>query len=72
MSKVTISDIEDDLYENNLDTEYREALAHSLMQLKYVSDSPLNLSMGTLEKQIELIKVYNKPLEAKEIEEITY
>ncbi len=66
--KVTINDIENDLFD--LDTEYREALAHSLMELKYVSDSPLNLSLGTEEQQEELKRVYEKPLKTKQIKEI--
>ena len=40
---IRISDIREDLYDANLDTEYREALAHSLMTLGYVSDIQLNL-----------------------------
>lgn len=47
MMKIKLSDIREATYDANLDTEYREALAHSLMGLGYVSDSPLNLSMGT-------------------------
>lgn len=66
--KVTVSDIEEDLY--SLDTEYREALAHALMNLKYVSDSPLNLSMGTEKQQQELQRVYETPLKPKQVKEI--
>ena len=66
--KITITDIENDLC--SLDTEYREALAHCLMELKYLSDSPLRLSLGTQEQQDELEKVYNKPLNSKQIKEI--
>ena len=47
MMKIKLSDIREATYDANLDTEYREALAHSLMGLGYVSDSPLNLAMGT-------------------------
>ena len=56
MSKkiIRISDIREDLYDANLDTEYREALAHSLMTLGYVSDTPLNLYYGTEEEKREL------------------
>ncbi len=66
--KVTIQDIENDLFD--LDTEYREALANSLMKLNYVSDSPLNLSIGTERQQQELDRVYNMPLKSKQIKEI--
>lgn len=68
--KITIEDMEFDLCDSNLDTEYREALAHSLMKLKYLSDSPLKLSMGTDKQREELKKVYEKPLNAKQIKEI--
>lgn len=36
--KVTISDINESLYDANLDTEYREALANAMIELGYVSD----------------------------------
>lgn len=48
---VRLSDIREATYDANLDTEYREALAHSIMGLGYVSDSPLNLSLGTQEER---------------------
>ena len=67
-SKITISDIENSLCD--LDTEYREALAHCLMDKKYLSDSPLRLEMGTEKQQAELEMVWNKPLTAKQIKEI--
>ena len=56
--KVTISDIRESLYDANLDTEYREALARALMDFNYLSDSPLALSLGTEKQQQELQKVY--------------
>jgi len=65
---VTIEDIMISLCE--LDTEYRESLAKALMDLKYLSDSPLNLSMGTDEQQEELKSVYERPLKSKEVKEI--
>lgn len=68
MEKITILDIEESLYD--LDTEYREALAHSLMNLKYLSDSPLNLSLGNEKQRMELDRVYNKPLNSRQIKEI--
>lgn len=66
--KITINDIENDLCD--LDTEYRESLAHALMDFKYLSDSPLRLSYGTEKQQKELEKVYEKPLKANEIKEL--
>ena len=65
---VTIEDIQDSLC--NFDTEYREGLAECLMDLKYLSDSPLNLRYGTEEQQEELIKVRTTPLKANQINEI--
>lgn len=74
MSKkiITISDIREDLYDANLDTEYREALAHAMMQLEYISDSPLNLYLGTEEEKQELEKVENMPLNSNQISEIIH
>ena len=66
--KITINDIEESLY--SLDTEYRESLARALMDLNYLSDSPLNLSLGTEKQQQELQKVYETPLKAKQVKEI--
>lgn len=74
MSKkvVKISDIREDLYDANLDTEYREALAHSLMILDYVSDSPLNLHFGTPEQRKEIKRVESMPLDHNQISEIIH
>lgn len=66
--KITIMDIESDLEE--LDTEYREVLAESLVELNYLSDTPLNLEYGTEKQQKELDRVYNKPLKSKQLEKI--
>lgn len=68
MENITISMIEETL--TTLDSEYREALAHCLMDKKYVSDSPLALSMGTEKQQEELKRVYNKILNLNEVKEI--
>lgn len=68
MENITISMIEETL--TALDSEYREALAHCLMDKKYVSDSPLALSMGTEKQQEELKRVYNKILNPNEVKEI--
>lgn len=74
MSKkiIRISDIREDLYDANLDTEYREALAHSLMTLGYVSDTPLNLYYGTEEEKRELEKVEKMSLNSNQISEIIH
>ena len=69
---VRLSDIREATYDANLDTEYREALAHSIMGLGYVSDSPLNLSLGTQEERKEIEKVENKALDSNQISEIIY
>lgn len=66
--KITIEDIKLSLY--HLDTEYGEALARALIELKYLSDSPLNLSCGTEKQKRELERVYNKPLSAEQINEL--
>ena len=65
---VTINDIELDLSE--LDTEYREVLARCLVDLKYLSDTPLKLSIGGVKEQLELEKVTSKPLKENQIKEI--
>ena len=67
-TNVTVKQIEDSLCD--LDTEYREALAYALMELKYVSDSPLRLLYGSEKQQLELKNVYEKPLKSKQIKEI--
>lgn len=70
VSRTTIEEIEWDLCDSDLDTEYREALAHSLVQLKYISDTPLNLKYGTLKQQEELRIAWKKPLTGEQIEAI--
>lgn len=74
MSKiiVTTSDIRDRLWDANLDTEYREALASSMMLLNLVSDSPLNLSFGSEEQRQEIIRVENTPLTSNQLSEIIH
>ena len=67
-TKVTIEDIEESLC--SLDSEYRESLASALIKLKYLSDSPLSLSLGNEKQQKELEMVYERPLNSKEIKEI--
>ena len=65
---VTAEEINESLCD--LDTEYREALAHALMHYKYVSDSPLRLSMGNEKQQKELERVMNMPLKSNQLREI--
>ncbi len=69
---IRISDIREDLYDANLDTEYREALAHAMIQLEYVSDTPLNLYFGTEKEKKELERVENMPLDSNQISEIIH
>ena len=66
--RVTIEEINESLCD--LDTEYRESLAHCLVELKYLSDSPLQLYYGTEKQQKELKEVNQKPLNANQIKEI--
>lgn len=70
--KITISDIRESLYDANLDTEYREALAHAMIELGYVSDSPLNLYLGTEKQRKELERVETKRLNNNEVSEIIH
>lgn len=67
---ITIADIRESLYDENLDTEYRESLANFLIKKKYLSDSPLRLYMGTEEQRKELEKVDKTPLKPSQIKEI--
>lgn len=69
---VTINDIREALYDANLDTEYREAMAHSIMNLGYVSDSPLNLYFGKPEQKKEIKEVEERPLDSNQISEIIH
>lgn len=63
--KVTIEEIEEDLCD--LDTEYREALAKGLVDMKYLSDTPLSLKYGTDMQQQELKRVLFKTFIRKAI-----
>lgn len=67
-TNTSIKDIQEDL--ESPDTEYREALAKALMDLKYINKSPLKMSMGTEEEKEELDRIYNKDLRSYQIEEI--
>jgi len=70
--KIKLKDIRQATYDANLDTEYREALAHSLMGLGYISDYPLNLYMGIQEEKEELERVETRPLDSNQISEIIH
>lgn len=72
IKEVRINDIREAIYDANLDTEYREALTHSLMVLGYVSDSPLNLSFGIPKQQKEIIEVESRTLDYNQISEIIH
>lgn len=69
---VRIKDIRKELYDSYLDTEYREALAHSMMTLGYIRDTPFNLYFGTPEQREKLENIENKPLDSNEISEIIH
>ena len=69
---VTIKDIKQALFDSYLDTEYHEALAHSMMVLGYVNDSPKNLFFGTPKQKEELEEVENRALTSNEISEIIH
>lgn len=70
--KVTIRDIEESIFDANLDSEYREALGHSLVGLEYVKKSPLSLHFGTPEERKEIKRVEAMPLESYQISEIIH
>lgn len=67
-SQTTIQMIEESLL--SLDTEYREALAHCLMDKNYLNESPLTMSLGTSKQQNELDRVYNMSLSDAQVNEI--
>ena len=69
---VTIREIEESIYDHSFDSEYREALGHSLMALEYVSDSPLYLHFGTTEQREEIKRVEAMPLDYNQISEIIH
>lgn len=72
IKKVTIKDIREELYEAYLDTEYREALAHSMMTLGYIRKTPFELYFGSDKEREELEKIDNKPLTSNEISELIH
>ena len=69
---VTIKDIKQALFDSYLDTEYHESLAHSMLVLGYVNDSPKNLFFGTPKQKEELEEVENRALTSNEISEIIH
>lgn len=72
IKEIRIKDIREATYDANLDTEYREAMAESLMVLGYVSDSPMNLYLGTPKQKKELKEVEERPLDSIQISEIIH
>ena len=72
IKEVRINDIREATYDANLDTEYREAMANSLMVLEYISDSPLNLNFGTPEQRKEIQEFEEKLLDSNQISEIIH
>lgn len=69
---ITIRDIEDSIFDANLDSEYREALGHSLVTLEYVKKTPLRLHFGTPEERKEIRRVESIPLNHNQISEIIH
>lgn len=69
---ITIRDIEESIYDANLDSEYREALGHSLVALNYLNDSPLNKHFGTQRQREEIKRVEAMPLDYNQISEIIH
>lgn len=65
---ITIAEIEDSL--SSLDTEYRESLAHCLVDLNYISDTPLRLSTGTEQQNQELENAWERALKPNQIKKI--
>ena len=65
---MTICMIEESLL--SLDSEYRESLAQCLVEKRYLTDTPLRLSLGTIKQQRELKDVYNQILSQKQVNEI--
>ena len=72
MEKITILDIGESLCEAQLDSEYRQALIHALMQLEYINDDPINLHLGTMEKREKIRIVENMALDSNQISEIIH
>lgn len=71
-NKVTIKGIRQSLYDAYLDTEYREALAHAIMTLGYVKDTPFNMYFGTEKQKEEIERVESMPLDSNQISEIIH
>lgn len=69
---ITIRDIEESIYDANLDSEYREALGHAMMTLEYVNDSPFNMYFGTQKQKEEIERVETMPLDSNQISEIIH
>lgn len=66
--KVTYDDLNESLEE--LDTEYREALAGAVVNLNLISDYPLKLEYGTYEQREEIDRFYSMPLKPKDLKNI--
>lgn len=67
---VTVAKIRNSLYDADLDTEYREALAYSILVLGYLRDSTLKLTFGTENQRIENFDTI--PLNSNQISEIIH
>lgn len=69
---ITIRNIEESICDANLDSEYREALGHSLVTLELVSKAPLSLHFGTPKQREEIKRAEAMPLNANQISEIIH
>lgn len=72
IKEVKITDIRNALYDAYLDTEYHEAMAHSLTSLEYISKSPIDLYYGTPKQKEEIKEFEEKALNSNEISEIIH
>ena len=66
--KLTVEDMFYDL--EFLDSAYQLALVKGLMDLNYLSDSPLRLNLGNSKHKRELKNAFLKPLKASQIREL--
>jgi len=71
-NKITIADIKNSTYDANLDTEYREALAHAMIHLGYISEDPINLYLGTDEEKKEIERIESMQLDSNQISELMH
>ena len=66
---LTISDI-NEMLANELDTEYREALAKAEVECGFLDDFPADMYYGTDDQKAELKRVENKSLTEGEVKQL--